>query len=91
MSLQEKLPAFVEALGKKDLKVIIMAASINSVDKKGLAEKQLRAAAKAGVTKYCLQHLKYDLSKPIKPQIANFKAQLEDLANDVATVKKRLG
>ena len=78
--LAEKLPAFVEALGKKDLKVIIMASSINSVDKKGLAEKQLRAAAKAGIKKYRLQHLKYDLSKPIKPQIANFKAQLEDLA-----------
>lgn len=78
--LEEKLPAFVAALAKKDLKVVIMASSINSVDKQGQAEKQLRAAAKAGITKYRLEHLKYDLSKPIKPQIASFKAQLEDLA-----------
>jgi sugar phosphate isomerase/epimerase len=78
--LAEKLPAFVAALAKKDLKVVIMASSINSVDKKGLAEKQLRAVGKAGITRYRLEHLRYDLSKPIKPQVANFKAQLTDLA-----------
>lgn len=76
----EQLPAFVEALAKKDLSVVIMSSSIDSVDQKGLAESQLRAAAKAGIKKYRLQHLKYDLSKPLKPQIANFKAQLKDLA-----------
>lgn len=76
----EKLPLLVEALAKKDLRVLIMASSIDSVDKAGLAEKQLRAAAKAGIKKYRLQHLKYDLTKPIKPQVANFKAQLTDLA-----------
>jgi sugar phosphate isomerase/epimerase len=76
----DRLPAFVEALTKKNLSVLIMASSINQVDKEGLAEKQLRAAAKAGIKKYRLQHLKYDLSKPLKPQIANFKAQLKDLA-----------
>ncbi len=78
--LAEKLPAFVAALAKKDLRVVIMASSINGVDKKGLAEKQLDAAAKSGIKKYRLEHLKYDLSKPIKPQVANFKAQLTDLA-----------
>lgn len=76
----EKLPGFTEALAKKNLNVLIMASSINSVDKDGLAEKQLRAAVAAGIRKYRLQHLKYDLTKPIKPQIANFKAQLKDLA-----------
>jgi sugar phosphate isomerase/epimerase len=78
--MTEKLPAFVEALAKKDLSVVIMASSIDGVDKKGLAEKQLRSAAKVGIKRYRLQHLKYDLSKPIKPQVANFKAQLTDLA-----------
>lgn len=78
--LSEKLPRFVKTLGAKDLKVVIMASSINSVDRKGISEKQLRAASDAGVKKYRLQHLKYDLSKPIKPQMANFKAQLTDLA-----------
>lgn len=76
----EQLPSLVAALAKKDLSVVIMASSIDGVDKGGLAEKQLRAAAAAGIKKYRLQHLKYDLSKPLKPQIANFKAQLKDLA-----------
>ena len=79
-NLEKELPAFVEALAKKDLRVMIMASSINGVDKKGLTEKQLRAAAAAGIKQYRLQHLKYDLSKPMKPQIANFTAQLKDLA-----------
>ena len=78
--LATKLPAFVQALAKKDLKVVVMASSINKVDKAGLAEKQLRAAAAAGIKKYRLAHLRYDLSKPIKPQIADFTAQLKDLA-----------
>ncbi len=78
--MAEQLPAFVGALAKKDLSVVIMASSINGVGKDGLAEKQLRAAAAAGIKKYRLQHLLYDLAKPLKPQIANFKAQLKDLA-----------
>ena len=78
--LAEKLPAFVGALAKKGLEVVVMASSISGVDKAGLAEKQLRAASKAGIRRYRLEHLRYDLSKPIKPQIADFKARLTDLA-----------
>ncbi len=76
--MAEKLPAFVAALAKRDLKVIIMTSSISRADK--LAETQLRAAKAAGITRYRLEHLKYDLSKPIAPQLANLKAQLTDLA-----------
>lgn len=79
-ALAEKLPEFVAALAKKDLKVVVMASSVSGVDKGGLAEMQLRAAAKAGIKRYRLEHLKYDLAKPIKPQVANFKARLTDLA-----------
>lgn len=85
--LAEKLPAFVSALAKQKLKVLVMASSINQVDKKGLTEKQLRAAANAGIKKYRLAHLRYDLKKPIKPQVANFTAQLKDLAE----LNKELG
>ncbi len=74
----EKLPEFVAALAKRDLKVIIMASSISRADK--LAETQLRAAKASGITRYRLEHLKYNLSQPIAPQLANFKAQLTDLA-----------
>ncbi len=83
----EKLPAFVSALSKKQLKVVLMTSSINQVDKAGLTEKQLRAAAAVGIKKYRLAYLKYDLKKPIKPQLANFTAQLKDLAE----LNKELG
>lgn len=76
----EKLPAFVAALAKKNLKVVVMASSIDGVDKGGLAEKQLRAAVAAGIKQYRLGHLKYDLSKPIKQQVLEFTARLKDLA-----------
>jgi sugar phosphate isomerase/epimerase len=85
--LAEKLPTFVSALTKKQLKVVVMTSSINQVDKAGLTEKQLRAAAAAGIKKYRLAYLKYDLSKPLKPQITNFTAQLKDLAE----LNKELG
>jgi sugar phosphate isomerase/epimerase len=78
--MAEKLPGFVEVLAKKNLKVVVMASSIDKVDKAGLAEKQMRAAAAAGITKYRLAHLFYDLKKPIKPQLAELTAQLKDLA-----------
>ena len=78
--MAEKLPSFVKALSDKQLRVLIMTSSINHVDKKGDTEKQLRAAAAAGIKKYRLDYLRYDLSKPLKPQLANFTAQLKDLA-----------
>lgn len=78
--MADRLPAFAAALAKRNLKVVIMASSIDGVDRKGLAEKQLRAAAAAGITRYRLQHLRYDLSRPIAPQLADFKARLTDLA-----------
>ncbi len=79
-NIAKELPAFSQALAAKDMRVLIMASSIGKVDSEGLAEEQLRAAAKAGIKKYRTEHLRYDLSKPIKPQMANFKAQLTDLA-----------
>jgi len=78
--IAERLPLLMHALAQQQLDVVIMASSINKVDKAGLAEKQLRAAAKAGIKKYRLDYLRYDLTKPIKPQLANFTAQLKDLA-----------
>ncbi|MFD2255059.1 sugar phosphate isomerase/epimerase family protein [Luteolibacter algae] len=78
--MTKELPAFNAALAKKNLEVIIMASSINAVDARGLAEEQLRLAARLGIKRYRLEHLKYDLSKPLAPQIANFKSQLSDLA-----------
>lgn len=76
--LADKLPAFVEALARHDLRVVIMTSGLNKAD--AATERQLRAAAAAGIRQYRMDYLRYDLSKPLKPQIAGFTSQLEDLA-----------
>jgi len=76
---EEDLPRLVEALEKNELEVTIMASSINSA-RHPLTEKVLRTAAGLGIKRYRLAYLRYDLSKPIPPQIANHRAQLRDLA-----------
>lgn len=40
----------------------------------------MREAAKLGIRRYRLAHLRYDLGKPLKPQIAAMRARLKDLA-----------
>mgnify|MGYP002525479526 CR=1 FL=1 len=76
---EEELPRLVEALKKNGLAVTIMASSINSV-RQPLTEKVLRTAAGLGIKRYRLAYLRYDLAKPIRPQIASHRAQLKDLA-----------
>ncbi len=77
--VEEDLPRLVEALEKNELEVTIMASSINSARHR-LTEKVLRTAAGLGIKRYRLAYLRYDLSKPIPPQIANHRSQLKDLA-----------
>ena len=56
-----------------------MATDINRADQP-LAESTLRAAVAAGVTRYRTSYYRYDLKKPIRPQVADFKASAKDLA-----------
>ncbi len=76
--LAEQLPAFAAELARHDLRVVIAASGINRAD--AAAEAQLRAAAAAGIRQYRMGYLHYDLSRPFKPQIADFTARLNDLA-----------
>jgi len=76
----EKLPDFVEALAKRDLELTILSSDINAVDGEGKAERLLKLAGSLGIKRYRLAHLRYDLKKPIQPQIENFRARLKDLA-----------
>lgn len=75
-----KLPEFVAALAKQDLELVILSSDINRVDREGNAESLLRAAAKLGIRRYRLAHLRYDLNKPLKPQIDDMRVRLKDLA-----------
>ena len=76
---EEELPRLAEALKENGLEVTIMATSVNSVQQP-LTEKVLRTAAGLGIKRYRLAYLRYDLAKPIRPQIASHRAQLKDLA-----------
>jgi sugar phosphate isomerase/epimerase len=77
---EARLPAFVAALAKQNLELTILTSDINAVDREGKAERLLKLAAGLGIKRYRLAHLRYDLKKPIQPQIGNFRARLKDLA-----------
>lgn len=75
----DELPRFVEALAKKNRRILVVAASFTRPDEPHL-ESVLRLSRKLGITHYRHRGFKYDLSKPIKPQIANFRSMAKELA-----------
>ena len=77
----DELPKMVAAMRKRGREITIMASGINSAtDKKQRAESVLRAAAKLGVKRYRMSYYRYDPKKPLKPQLANFRSELKELA-----------
>src|SRR5437773_8801307 len=66
--VQDDLPKFVEALKKRGLEITILTSGINSVMQPH-TEKVLRTAAKLGIQRYRMLWWRYDLKKPIWPQI----------------------
>tara|TARA_B100000809_G_C15080152_1_gene509371 strand:+ start:451 stop:1341 length:891 start_codon:yes stop_codon:yes gene_type:complete len=84
--VEDDLPRLVEALEKENLKLTIMASSVNST-KQPLTEKVLRTAASLGVKRYRLAYLRYDLSRSIPLQLKEHRETLKDLA----AMNKELG
>ncbi|MFK7819724.1 MAG: sugar phosphate isomerase/epimerase family protein [Planctomycetaceae bacterium] len=82
----DKLPELVEALKKQNLELTVLASNINDASRP-LTESVLKTAAKLGIKRYRMQYFKYDLKKPIKPQIENWKSQVRELA----ALNKELG
>jgi sugar phosphate isomerase/epimerase len=81
----EELPRLNEALAKRGLKITILTTDILRADETN-AEKLLRAAAENGVQRYRLGFHRYDLGKPIVPQLAALQPVFRDIAalnNDV--------
>jgi sugar phosphate isomerase/epimerase len=83
--VEDDLPRLQEALQKRALTLTLLTTDVGKVDP--LAERVLRTAAKLGVKRYRLTFFKYDLSKPIPPQLAEIKARLRD----VAALNRELG
>lgn len=77
-AVADELPKMVEALKKNGVKISILASGINSLDSPNV-EQTLKTAKALGITQYRMGYFKYDLKKPIIPQLENFKAKVKDL------------
>jgi sugar phosphate isomerase/epimerase len=76
---EDKLPAFVEAMRKRQLEVPVLATDVEDASDR-VSQTLLKTASKLGVKRYRLKHYYYDLQQPIAPQLKNFGAKLRDLA-----------
>ena len=77
--VDEDMPKLAEALKAEGLSLTVMTTSINEVSAEQQTEKILRAAAAAGVSRYRMGYYKYDLAKPIRAQLDEFRPKLRDL------------
>ncbi len=75
----DELPRYVEALAKKNRRILVVAASFIRPDEPHL-EKVLRATPALRIRHYRHRGFKYDPKKPIKPQLANFRSMARELA-----------
>jgi len=77
--VEGELPKFVEALKKQGKEITILTSGINEVSEAQRTEKVLRTAAALGIKRYRMLYYKYDLAKPIWPQLQEIKPRLHDL------------
>ncbi len=75
----EDLPKMVESLKKHDLKLTVMTTAINGVSKEQHSEIVLKTAADLGVKRFRMGYYKYDLKRPIRKQLDEFRPRLRDL------------
>lgn len=77
--IEDELPKYVEALKKQNLELTILTSGITEVSAEQRTEDVLRTAAKLGVKRFRMSYYKYDLQKPIWPQLQEIKPKLKDL------------
>jgi len=77
--VEEDLPKLVEALKKRDVEVTMMASDVVNPEQP-LTEKVLRTAKALGINSYRMGYYKYDLQKPILPQLEEIRPQVKELA-----------
>ena len=75
----DEVPKMSAALKARGKRIVIAATHVGSVDEP-YSESLLRTLVGEGVTHYRMNHYRYDLSKPIQPQLANFTAMARELA-----------
>ncbi|WP_164103696.1 sugar phosphate isomerase/epimerase family protein [Candidatus Laterigemmans baculatus] len=75
----EGLPRLAEALARRDRRIVIMTTEITSVETPH-AEAVLKTGVEHGATHYRMGYYRYDLDRPILPQLDAFTHQAEHLA-----------
>lgn len=84
-NVESELPKLVEDLKKSNLEVTILTTDVNKPTPEFV--KVLKTAASLGIKRYRMGWFKYDLKKPIMPQLDAIKP----IVNDLAAVNKELG
>lgn len=79
VAVPDELPAMVEALRSRNLKLTVMTSSINDPDDP-LTEKVLKTASELGVRRYRMKYLKYRFDQPILQQLDEWRPRFQDLA-----------
>jgi len=75
----DELPRLKEVLDKRKLEITILTTDIVRQDEPS-AESMLRVAKSLGIKRYRLGFFRYDLKKPILPQLAALKPVVRDIA-----------
>ena len=83
---EQGLPRLTEALARRDRRIVIMTTGITSPDSPH-ATKVLKTAAELDIRHYRMGYYRYDLDRPILPQLEAFTRQAERLAD----VNRELG
>lgn len=79
-NVEDDLPRLRDALAKRGLEITIIATDINDATQPR-AELVLRTAAKLGIRRYRMAWYRYDLAKPILPQLDLVAAKLPPLVD----------
>ena len=74
-----ELPKLVKALDKRKLKVLVMTTNVNQPNDK-VSRELLEVASDLGIQRYRTDYYRYDLNKPILPQLETFRPQAASLA-----------
>src|SRR6476660_7345389 len=82
----DELPRLKEVLDKRKLEITILTTDIVRHDEPN-AQSMLRAAASLGIKRYRLGFFRYDLKKPILPQLA----ALQPVIRDIAAMNRDIG
>lgn len=75
----EEVPQMQAALKKNGCRIVIAASGVKSTEQEGVRE-YLETLKSNGITHYRMSHYHYDLTRPVMPQLKQFRTQLQELA-----------